>query len=166
MAKSGHQSGEHRPSAPRAANRRARHEYHILQTLECGIELTGTEVKSVRAGLAKIDEAYARLAGGQLYLVGANIAHYSMAAPAMQHEPSRDRRLLVHRRQLQELLDELRQKGRTLIPLAMYFKGPWAKVELGLAIGKKQFDKRQDLKKRQAQRDIDRAMTRRPRERD
>jgi SsrA-binding protein len=151
---------QHKPHAPRVANRKARHEYHIIETLECGIELSGTEVKSVRAGQAKIDEAYARLSGGELWLVGMNIAHYQQAAAAMQHEPSRDRKLLVRRRQLAALQEQLRTKGKTLIPLAMYFKGGWAKLEIGVAIGKKQYDKRQDLKKRQAQRDMDRAMGR------
>ncbi len=152
-----------KPHAPRVVNRKARHDYHVLETVECGMELLGTEVKSIRAGQAKIDESYARIDGGQLWLIGANIAQYQHAGPLMQHEPNRDRRLLIHRRQLASLTDHLRQKGKTLIPLALYFKGPWAKIELGVAIGKKQYDKRQDLKKRQAQRDMDRAMGKRSR---
>ena len=150
--------------APRVVNRKARHDYHVLEVLECGIELTGTEVKSIRAGQAKIDEAYARIGDGEFWLVGMNIAPYQLAAAAMQHEPTRDRKLLIHKRQLAALMDHVRQKGKTIIPLAMYFKGGWAKVEVGVAIGKKQFDKRQDLKTKEAKRDMDRAMTKRRRE--
>lgn len=152
-----------KPGSPRIANRRGRHEYHILEVLECGIQLTGTEVKSLRAGQAKIDEAYAKISGNQLWLVGSNIAQYPQAAPSMQHEPGRERRLLIHRRQIADLQIHVKQKGKTLIPLAMYFKGGWAKVEIAIAIGKKQFDKRQDLKKKQADRDIGREMGRRRR---
>jgi SsrA-binding protein len=145
----------------RIANRRARHEYHILEVVECGMALVGTEVKSLRAGQAKIDEAYARIRGGQAFLVGVNIATYPMAAAAMQHDPTRDRRLLLHRRQIDQLQAHALQKGNTLVPLAVYFKDGWAKCE----IGKRQFDKRQDIKKRDQQRDIAREMSRRKRER-
>src|SRR5512142_661726 len=115
------------PKTARIVNRRARHEYHILEAVECGMELVGTEVKSLRAGQAKIDEAYARVRGGQAFLVGVNIATYPMAAAAMQHDPSRDRRLLLHRRQIDHLQAHALQKGNTLIPLAVYFKDGWAK---------------------------------------
>jgi SsrA-binding protein len=148
---------------PRISNRKARHDYHILEVLECGIELTGTEVKSLRAGQAKIDEAYARIREGELYLVGATIAHYPQAAEAMQHDQTRDRRLLARRRQIAELEAHVRQKGKTIVPLAMYFKRGWAKVELGVAVGKRQYDKREALRKRDQQREIDRDMRRRPR---
>jgi SsrA-binding protein len=154
---------QHKRNTPRVVNRKARHEYHVLETLECGLDLTGTEVKSIRAGQAKIDEAYARIDRGELWLIGMNIAPYQQAAPAMQHEPNRDRKLLVHKRQLAALMDHVRQKGKTIIPLTLYFQRGWAKLEIGVAIGKKQFDKRQDLKKRQAQRDMDRAMGKRSR---
>lgn len=152
---------QHKPRSPRVTNRKARHEYHVLETLECGLELTGTEVKSIRAGQAKIDEAYARIDRGELWLIGMNIAHYQQAAPTMQHDPNRDRKLLVRKRQLAALLDHVRQKGKTLIPLTLYFERGWAKIEIGVVIGKKQFDKRQDLKKRQADRDIAREMSKR-----
>jgi len=147
----------------RIANRKARHEYHISEVLECGLELTGTEVKSLRAGQAKIDEAFARLRDGELILVGSTIALYPQAAAAMQHETTRERKLLVHRRQIAQLLTHVKQKGKTLIPLAVYFKNGWAKCEIGLAEGKRQYDKRQDLKARQAKRDISREMERRRR---
>ena len=151
------------PKSPRIINRKARHDYHIIEVVECGIELTGTEVKSLRAGQAKIDEAYARIDDGQVYLVGANIALYPQAAGAMQHEPARDRKLLLHRNQIRQLQVHVRQKGKTLIPLAMYFKRGWAKCEIGIAVGKKQYDKRQDLKKRDQQREIGRELHRRNR---
>jgi SsrA-binding protein len=147
--------------AVRVVNRRARHDFHILETLECGLELLGTEVKSLRAGQAKIDQAFARVAGGQLFLVGASFAAYQHAAAAMQHDPDRQRRLLVHRRQIGALEAHTRQKGNTIVPLALYFKGSWAKCELGLAVGKRTWDKRQSLRDRQAKRDIDREMRRR-----
>jgi len=145
---------------PRMLNRKARYNYHIVETVECGLELTGTEVKSLRAGQAKIDEAYARVRGEQVFLVGANIAPYPHAAVAMQHDPTRDRRLLLHRRQIRLLEEHVRQKGRTLVPLAVYFKRGWAKCELGLAVGKRQYDRREALRKREQQREMDRAMRR------
>jgi len=160
MAKKG-DSGS--PGSPRIVSRRAWHDYHVLQKLECGIELTGTEVKSLRAGGGKIDEAHARVRDNELYLVGATIAAYAQAAPGMQHDPSRDRRLLVRRRQIPLLLSHVQQKGRTLVPLALYFKRGWAKIELGLVEGKKLHDKRQAMRERQAQRDIAREMGRRRR---
>jgi len=150
-----------KPKTPRIANRRARHDYHINEVVECGIELTGTEVKSLRAGQAKIDEAHARVQDGELYLVGATIAQYQQAAPGMQHDPTRDRKLLVHRRQIAQLESHVKQKGKTLVPLAMYFNRGWAKVELGVAVGKRQYDKRQAIRKREQQRDMQRELRRR-----
>ncbi len=147
--------------SPRMVNRKARFDYHILEVLECGMALFGTEVKSLRAGQAKIDEAYVRVQGGELLLVGANIAHYPHARGDLQHDPTRDRKLLVHRRQIAALEQHTRQKGKTIVPLAVYFKGGRAKCEIGLAVGKKFFDKRQDIKKRDAQRDMQRAMHKR-----
>ena len=146
---------------PRISNRKARHDYHIVEVLECGIELTGTEVKSLRSGQAKIDEAYARTKGGELYLVGATISHYPQAAEGMQHDQTRDRKLLARRRQIAQLESHVKQKGKTIVPLAIYFKRGWAKVELGVAVGKRQYDKRDSLRKRDQQRDIDREMRRR-----
>ena len=150
--------------SPRLLNRRARHDYHVLEVVECGIELTGTEVKSLRDGLGKIDEAYARIQGRELVLIDCTIPHYAQASPALQHESARPRKLLVHRRQIEALVAHVKQKGKTLVPLALYFKRGWAKVEIGVVIGKKQFDKREDIKKRDAQKDIARAMNRRRRE--
>ncbi len=149
------------PGGVRIANRRARHEYHILEKVECGMVLTGTEVKSLRAGQAKVDEAYARIEEGELFLVGANIAQYPNAKGTLQHEPSRRRKLLIHKRQLDQLEAHVRQKGKTLVPLAMYFRNGWAKCEIGVAEGKKTHDKRQDIKKREQQREMRRAMSRR-----
>jgi SsrA-binding protein len=146
--------------SPRISNRRAFHEFLITEKVECGIELVGTEVKSLRAGQAKIDEAYARVDNGQLFLVGMNIPAYSHAAEGMQHDPTRKRRLLLHGRQIQQLQSLTAQKGKTLIPLAVYFHRGWAKVEIGVAEGKKKFDKRQDLRKKDHERDMQRAMRR------
>ena len=145
----------------RIVNRKARHDFHILEVVECGMELVGTEVKSLRAGQARIDEAYARVHNGQTFLVGADIAAYPQAVATMQHGPKRDRRLLLHRRQIAQLESHVRQKGRTIIPLAVYFKRGWAKCELGLAVGKRQYDKRDQLRQRDQQRDIAREISRR-----
>lgn len=158
MAKAGKETSTH---GVRIVNRKARHDFHIVEVVECGLELTGTEVKAIRAGLAKIDEAFGRVRDGEAFLVGANIAHYSHAVAAMQHDPKRDRRLLLHRRQIAELQVHATQKGQTLVPLAIYFKKGWAKCELGLAVGKRQFDKRQSIKEREQKRDIDRELRRR-----
>jgi SsrA-binding protein len=151
------------PGSPRILNRKAWHDYHVLEKLECGIELTGTEVKSLRAGQGRIDEAHARLVGDDLVLFGANIAMYPQAAPGMQHEPTRERRLLVHRRQIAVLRAHVQQKGRTLVPLALYFRRGWAKLELGLVEGKRLFDKREALRTRDAKRDMARELGRRRR---
>ncbi len=155
-----HKSG---PRSPRITNRKARHDYHILEVVECGIELFGTEVKSLRAGNAKIDEAHARVCDGEVFLVGAGIAQYPQAAAAMQHATTRDRRLLLRRRQIVQLEAHVKQKGKTLVPLAVYFKRGWAKCELGIAVGKKQYDKREAIKKRDQQRDMARELGRRKR---
>lgn len=145
----------------RISNRKAWHDYQILEVVECGIELLGTEVKSIRAGQASIGESYARIKAGQLFLVGAEIAQYPNAKGSLQHEVNRDRRLLIHRRQLDQLEAHVRQKGKTLVPLAMYFKRGWAKCEIGIAVGKRQYDKRRALKDRQQKRDVAREMNRR-----
>ena len=132
-----------KPAGPRIVNRKARHDYEILEVVECGIELEGTEVKSIRNGQARIDEAYARVRRGEVFLVGANISAYKHAAAAMQHEPTRDRKLLLHRRQIELLESHVKQKGKTVVPLTIYFKRGWVKCELGVAMGKRQYDKRQ-----------------------
>ena len=149
------------PKGMRIKNRKAFHNYHIIEKVECGIELTGTEVKSLRAGQAKIDEAYARVSRGQVFLVGSSFALYANASPNVQHVVDRDRKLLLHRRQIAQLEAHVRQKGKTLVPLAMYFHRGWAKVELGIAEGKREYDKRDAIREREQKRDMDRAMRRR-----
>ncbi len=127
------------------------------------MELLGTEVKSLRAGQAKIDEAYARIRDDEVFLVGATISPYPQAAEGMQHEPTRDRKLLLRRRQIDQLATYVRQKGKTVVPLTIYFKRGWAKCELGIAEGKRLYDKRQAIRKRDQQREINREMSRRRR---
>ncbi len=161
MAKKGKSEKNSGPRTPHIRNKRAWHDYHISEKVEAGIELTGTEVKSIRAGGAKIDEAYVRIDNGQVYLVGANISLYKQAAEGMQHNPTRKRRLLLHRRQIEQLMGHVQQKGKTLVPLSLYFKKGWAKIEVGIAEGKQRHDKRHDLKKRDHQREMQRAMRRR-----
>ncbi len=145
---------------PIARNRKAFHDYEILDKLEAGIELRGTEVKSLRNGKVQMADAYARVEDGQLYLVGLHISPYDKTAYG-NHEPTRRRRLLVHRREIRRLAGKLNERGLTLVPLSLYFRRGWAKVELGLARGKRQYDKRQDIKRREHQRQIERAMARR-----
>lgn len=163
MAKKKSKSGDEKgkPNTPHLRNRKAFHDYHILEKVECGMELFGTEIKSLRAGQAKIDESYARIDNGQVYLISATIAAYQQADEKMQHDPTRKRKLLLHRRQIQQLETMVLQKGRTLVPLAVYFKNGWAKCELGIAEGKQLHDKRQSLKERQQKLDIDRELRRR-----
>ena len=143
-----------------AKNRRATHEFHVLEKLECGIELRGTEVKSLRGGQASIAEAFGHFRKGELYLVAATIAEYSHGN-IHNHEPTRERRLLVHKRQLSAWDKQVREKGVTIVPLLLYFKGHLVKVEMALVKGKKLYDKREDLKSRDARRDVDRELTRR-----
>jgi SsrA-binding protein len=143
---------------PRIVNRRAMHDYFIAAKIECGIALVGSEVKALREGRAQLTAAFARVEGKRLVLHGAQIEPYSKAAAAYNHEPTRDRFLLVHRREMHKLEEELSQKGTTLIPLAIYFKSGIAKVELGVARGKQQYDKRQTIKKKEADRDLRRRM--------
>ena len=143
-----------------AVNRRALHDYEILERHEAGIALTGSEIKSVREGKVSLQESYARPEKGQLWLQSAHIAEY---APAAQfgHEPRRPRRLLLHRAEIRELAREVDQKGLTIIPLRMYLKDGKAKIELAVARGRRQYDKREVIAKRDADRDIQRALRRR-----
>lgn len=143
-----------------AENRKARHNFQVLDTLECGIALVGSEVKSLRAGQLSLDEAYGRVEGDEVWLVGCNIPEYTFAN-ALNHEPKRRRKLLLHRREIRKFAGQAYEKGLTLVPLKMYFKEGRAKVLLGICRGKKMFDKRESLKKKAMQRDIDRAMRRR-----
>lgn len=154
---------QQRPKPAKIRNRKARHEYHVLEVLECGIELTGTEVKSLRAGQARVDEAYVRVRDGELWLVGVHVAPYPQAQPNVQHDPDRDRRLLAHKRQIVQIESHVRQKGKTVIPLSIYFKKGWAKCEIGIVTGKREYDKRRDIKAREHKRDIAREMSRRNR---
>ena len=147
---------------PRIENRKARHDYHIFETLECGIKLVGTEVKAVRQGKVSLAEGYVRAIEDppSLVLHSIHIAEYPPAGPK-QHVPTRTRTLLAHRREIKKLAIATHAKGITLVPLKMYFLNGRAKLLIGLARGKQHADKRQDLAKRQAQRDIQRAMSKR-----
>jgi len=140
-------------------NRRATHEYEILETFEAGLELTGSEVKSLRAGGGSIAEAFARLQGGEVFLEGMTIPPYKDAS-YNNHDPNRRRRLLLKRREIDEIERGLERKGLTLVPLKLYFKGGWAKIDVALARGKKLHDKRRDEARKDAQREIDRALAR------
>jgi SsrA-binding protein len=143
-----------------AANRKAYHDFHIDETVEAGIALVGTEVKSLRAGRANLRDSYAEVRAGEVYLVGAHISPYEQGNLA-NHEPLRPRKLLLHRKEIARLESRIKEKGYTLVPTRMYFSGDKAKVELGLARGKRQYDKRADLARRDADRDIERALKRR-----
>ena len=142
-----------------ADNRKARHNYHVLDTLECGIVLVGSEVKSLRAGTLSLDEAYGKVDKGEVWLVGANINEY-VYSHALNHVPKRPRKLLLHRREVSKFAAQAYEKGLTLVPLKMYFKAGRAKVLMGICKGKQKHDKRETLKKREADRDISRAMRR------
>jgi len=138
-------------------NRKAKFEYTLYETYEAGIELRGTEIKSIRAGQVSLSEAYVRTNGKQAWLVGAHIAPYDQAS-AFNHDPERERRLLLHKREIRALWDGVRLKGMTIIPTVIYLRDGLAKVEIALAKGKRQYDKRQDIKKRDMAREVDRAM--------
>ena len=140
-------------------NRKAIHDYHILESFEAGIVLTGTEVKSLREGRANLKDAYARIVKGELYITGVHISPYNKAS-RFNHDPERERKLLVNHRELKRLYGKLMERGLTLVPLRLYFKDSWAKVELGLVKGKKQYDRRTDIEKREAQIKMKRAMKR------
>jgi SsrA-binding protein len=143
-----------------ASNRKARHDYAILDTVEAGMQLTGTEVKSLRLGRASLVDAFAQERDGELFLYGMHIPEYTMGTWT-NHEPRRTRKLLLNRLELNRLIGKTREAGLTLVPLSIYFKDGWAKVELGLARGKRDYDKRQDMAKRDASREINRALGRR-----
>jgi SsrA-binding protein len=142
---------------PIADNRRARHDYHLLERIEAGLELSGSEVKSLRQGQASLAQAYAEIREGQAWLVGMHIAPYEQAGLG-GHDPERERRLLLHRSEIASLDGRLRQQGLTLVPTRLYFKCGRAKVELALARGKAGRDKRQDLAARDAAREMERAL--------
>lgn len=142
-----------------AQNRQARREYEVLETLECGIVLLGSEVKSLRAGKLSLDEAYGRIKDGEVWLIGCDIAEY-VQANRFNHQPRRPRKLLMHRREIKRFASRAYEKGLTLVPLKMYFKEGRAKVLLGMCRGRKLYDKRQALKQADTKRDIARAMHR------
>jgi SsrA-binding protein len=138
-------------------NKRAFHDYHVVDSLECGIVLTGTEVKSLRESIASLEDAYAKIEEGEVWLIGSDIPEYTMGN-RLNHKPKRARKLLLHRREIAKFAGKATQRGFTLVPLRIYFKQGRAKVELAVAQGKKEYDKRQDQKKAEAQREIKRAM--------
>lgn len=142
-----------------AQNRKARHEYEVLETLECGIVLVGSEVKSLRTGQMSLDEAYGRMKDDEVWLVGCDIPEYAQANK-LNHQPKRPRKLLLHRREIKRFASRAYEKGLTLVPLKMYFKAGKAKVLLGICKGRQLYDKREQKKKADVKRDIARAMRR------
>jgi SsrA-binding protein len=144
------------PDKTVAVNRRARHEYAVEETLEAGIVLTGTEIKSIRAGRVNLAEAYARIERGEAWLIGAHIAPYEQGN-RNNHEPTRTRKLLLHRDQISELVGRTQAKGFTLVPLKLYIRNGMAKLELGVGRGKKAYDKRRTIAERDVRRELERA---------
>jgi SsrA-binding protein len=140
-----------------ASNRKARRDYHILETMEAGIELRGSEVKSLRRGRANLRDSYALVAGGELYLYNMHISPYEKSGP-FHPDPRRPRKLLMHKREIKRLLGKTAERGLTLIPLRLYFSGAIAKVELALGRGKREYDRREDIYKRETDRAIQRAV--------
>ena len=138
-------------------NRRARHEYHFLETFEAGISLQGTEVKSLRMGKGNLQDAYAKIEDGECWLLNMHISPYEMGN-RFNHQPTRPRRLLLHKAEIRRMYAKVREKGLTLVPVRVYFAGSRVKVELALAQGKKLYDKREDKMNREVKRDMDRAM--------
>jgi SsrA-binding protein len=138
-------------------NRKATHDYHILETLEAGLSLLGTEIKSIREGRVSIREAYVRPDDGELWLVGAHVAIYPPAS-SLNHDPTRNRRLLLHRKQIRELARAVSAEGVTVIPLRLYLRGGRAKLEIALARGKKHYDKRAAIAKRESDRRMQQAL--------
>jgi SsrA-binding protein len=143
------------------SNRKARHDYFILDTVEAGLVLKGTEVKSLRAGNANLLDSHAIVKNGEVWLLGLHISPYEQGS-YLNHDPRRTRKLLLSKREIRRLLSKVQEKGLSLIPLSIYFKGPYAKVELAVAQGKKSYDKREAIKQRDAKRDIARNLRRSP----
>lgn len=164
MSKNKKTKGKSQPSGPKitmvSENRRARHKYEILESVECGMQLLGSEVKVMREGRLSLDEAYGRLKDGDLWLIGADIPHYKNAG-LWNHDPARPRKLLLHKRELAKFAGRASERGLTLVPLKVYFnERGLAKCEMALARGKKIYDKRETLKKRDTDRGLARAMRR------
>ena len=143
-----------------ARNRRARHDYHIEDTVEAGLVLTGTEVKSLRAGRASLTEAFAQVNGDEMWLYNLHIPEYAQGTWT-NHDPRRTRKLLLHRKEIDKFASQVAERGFTIIPLSLYFSGGRVKVELALARGKRTYDKRHDLARRDAAREVERALRRR-----
>lgn len=164
MSRTESPAGEKKPAEIKVVctNRKARHLYHILETWEAGLVLTGTEVKSLRAGHATMTDAYADLLGTEMTLHNLHINPYEQGN-RWNHLPTRPRKLLLHRRELNKLIGRTVEKGLTLIPLQVYFRGGWAKVEIALGRGKKIFDKRRDMAEREMKRDVQRTLKERQR---
>lgn len=142
---------------PLAQNRKARHDYQIEETIEAGIELKGTEIKSIRRGSANLKDAYAKVFRGEMYMYNMHIAPYE-EGNRYNHEPRRNRKLLLKKKEIDKLNGQIQQTGYALIPLKLYIKNGYCKVLLGLARGKKKYDKREDMKRKQMKRDMDRAI--------
>jgi len=140
-----------------AENRRSRHDYELLERVEAGIVLTGTEVKALRAGHVQLGQAFADIRGGEMWLIGASISEYAQGNIG-NHRPERDRKLLLHRRAIDSLYGQVREKGLTLVPTKLYFKDGRVKVEIAVARGKERIDKRRDLAERDAKRQMERAV--------
>ena len=150
------------PIKPVVSNRKAYHDFFIDETYEAGLELTGTEVKSLRAGRANLKESYAVIKGEEAFVVGLHISPYKQGG-IFNADPDRTRKLLLHRREIRSLIGKTREKGYTLVPTKLYFRGPRAKLEIGLARGKKLFDKRRALADKEAQREVERGLKERQR---
>ena len=138
-------------------NRAARHEYFVLETYEAGIELFGTEIKSIRNGSVNLKESWADIQNGEVFVYGMHISPYEKGN-IFNRDPFRVRKLLLHKKEINKLMGKIKQDGLTLVPLSLYYKGPRVKMELGLCKGKKLYDKREDVAKRDAKRNMDRAM--------
>lgn len=141
-------------------NRQARFLYEIIETYEAGIQLVGTEVKSIRAGKVNLRDGYALIRHGEVWLTNVHISPYETTGKYFNHEAKRDRKLLLHKKEINKLIGALQEKGLTLVPLKMYLKGEWVKVSLGLGKGKKLHDKRETIKRREDQREMQRALKR------
>ncbi|MBN2239700.1 MAG: SsrA-binding protein SmpB [Dehalococcoidales bacterium] len=143
-----------------ATNKKAFHNFHIMESVEAGISLTGTEIKSIRAGRTSLSDAYVRPDKGELWLLNAHIARYE-AGSYMSHEPTRPRKLLLHKREIAGLAGQAAEKGLTMVPLKLYLKGSLAKVEIALAKGKKLYDKRETIARRDSDRELERTVKKR-----
>lgn len=141
------------------SNRKARHDYEVLETLEAGIVLKGTEVKSIRQGKANLQDSYAVVKNGELWLFGMHVSPYEHGSIS-NHDPRRTRKLLLQKKEIRKIIQKVVEKGLALIPLSVYFRGPYAKVELAIARGKRSYDKREAIKKRDAKRDLAQRMKR------